>query len=476
MFEQMLPYRARLYSNRPAVWTEAGEVGYAKFNSDVDRVALALRSAEVSKGAKVLIDVSRPSLHWLFILALERLGCVTVSAALTGGGDAVIRVVRPDLIVSTKPASTFAADQRLVSVTNEWLAACMAVSRPEFKRELGLPDDVVRITLSSGTTGKPKQIPLTRKLVDARLALTAVPMDVALRSITTMPPSAIGGFIQPLATWWAGGLIALPADFSQEALAASKANNLVMSTQQLATYVANYPEAFVGVTNTTVWVGGSVVPSSLLGELARRGDAQVFVGYGSTEAGLVSLAQGDLALRHPGSVGYLSPGARVEIVDSDNQPLPTGEAGEVRIRTSGLIDRYLDEDGDADSCFRDGWFHPGDVGRLLPSEELIIQGRVDDLINIGGVKMFPETIEEFVGQWPGITDSAAIALPASSGRWVLTAIICTDTDVDLDALEIVLKDRFKVPAKVFQAGSIPRNEMGKINRHALPDVVRQAIS
>ena len=91
-------------------------------------------------------------------------------------------------------------------------------------------------------------------------------------------------------------------------------------------------------------------------------------------------------------------------------PLPAGETGLLRMRTPGMATRYLD-DGEATArCFVDGWFQPGDMGRLLPDGTLRVEGRGDDMMILGTLNIFPAEIERAAEGFPGVADCAAFAL------------------------------------------------------------------
>ena len=101
-------------------------------------------------------------------------------------------------------------------------------------------------------------------------------------------------------------------------------------------------------------------------------------------------------LSEAGAVGFVAPWAEVQAVDEAGRVLPAGSDGVLRIRADCQGRPFLEKGGSGDDNFRDGWFYPGDVGRVGADGMLSVLGRVSDIINAGGTKMAPELIEDAV--------------------------------------------------------------------------------
>ena len=95
-----------------------------------------------------------------------------------------------------------------------------------------------------------------------------------------------------------------------------------------------------------------------------------------------------------GATGYVAPWAELEIVDHNDRPVPAGSEGIVRIRATCQGAPYPPERAAENTSFRDGWFYPGDLGRYETDGLLVLTGRTSEVINVGGLKLAPEVIEE----------------------------------------------------------------------------------
>ena len=116
-----------------------------------------------------------------------------------------------------------------------------------------------------------------------------------------------------------------------------------------------------------------------------------------------------------GAVGFVLPGMEVEIVDDADMPLLAGQEGVVRIRSPYGATEYLEDPDESARVFLDGWFYPGDLGRLTADNMLVITGRETNVVNIGGEKVNPEKLEEILLDHPDVMQAAIIAMPNELG-------------------------------------------------------------
>ena len=160
---------------------------------------------------------------------------------------------------------------------------------------------------------------------------------------------------------------------------------------QLLAHCDQHPSIEVHV--DTIMSTGGMLPRALLERVRPRLCSHLVTGYGSTETGSAAAAPAHRIAHIEGAAGYVVPGARVEIVDEADRPLPAGTEGIVRVASEFGVDRYIDDPIESAKVFRDGWFYPGDLGSLTADNLLIISGRQNDVLNAGGGKMAAEKIE-----------------------------------------------------------------------------------
>jgi long-chain acyl-CoA synthetase len=160
---------------------------------------------------------------------------------------------------------------------------------------------------------------------------------------------------------------------------------------------------------------------------------------------------------------------RVEVVDADGSPVPPGEQGEVRIFSDREANGYLGDPEATARAFRDGGFYPGDVGRLLPDGLLIVEGRVDDRMDLGGIKFLPDVLEDVALAYPGVRDAAAYSAPDAQGMDVCWLAVAADDGFDRQGLaeHIARREDDLPPVRFAWIQEIPRNAMGKVERRRL---------
>ncbi|MCW5759877.1 MAG: AMP-binding protein, partial [Phenylobacterium sp.] len=214
---------------------------------------------------------------------------------------------------------------------------------------------------------------------------------------------------------------------------------------------------------------GGVLSPAVAREARLRLAPEILISYGAAETGSTTMADGAWLETHPGAAGYPVPNVRVEVVGDDGAPLPPGEQGEIRIFSDRRSEGYLGNPEATARAFRDGGFYPGDLGRLRPDGMLIVEGRVDDRMDLGGMKFLPELMEEAALGYPGVKDAAAYAAPDATGTDVCWLAVVAAPDLDRQGLarHIATSGPNLPEARFAWIEAIPRNAMGKTERRRL---------
>jgi long-chain acyl-CoA synthetase len=150
----------------------------------------------------------------------------------------------------------------------------------------------------------------------------------------------------------------------------------------------------------------------------------------------------------------------------ENVDLKISDIGEILVKTPAIITRAADGD-DFDGRLVDGWFRTGDIGRVDPEGFLWIEGRVSDMINRGGLKVFPEEVAEVIRLSPDVTECAVAGIPddrLGEVPWAFV-VLRADATLDPDALTDLCRAHlapYKVPARFEPIDALPRNEVGKV--------------
>jgi acyl-CoA synthetase (AMP-forming)/AMP-acid ligase II len=487
MLYSSILYQSRFNPHAIAVSYGKHDLTYAEFSVHIEKITCRLNALTLRSSACVAVNIVHPYLHWLVLIALGRLGLVSVS---------VPDVDKPGLLallqagtVLTDQDKSASGETLFIKVDAHWLTQALDDSSGFTERNQE-PNDAVRIILSSGTTGISKKILFTNDQLQKRLknAVVVCGLSPTSRTMVTVGLDTLGGFQLPLSTWTSGGraVLFIPGENLYQAVMRSDVNYLVMAPVQLGQFVEALPKDSQPITGLTVLVGGSALPPSISHKARLRLTPSLFVGYGSTEAGLVSYARAELADRYSGATGYVLPWSEVQVVDASGHQVPNGCAGELRIRNEGCVTGYLGA-GDAskgtsthstpEETFKEGWFYPGDAGVLSDTGMLSIVGRTQELMNMGGVKIAPSMIEDVLLACPGVSDIAAFSMEQLNGTDLPWVAVVRGENYQQAILASSFQQQFPElpPLRFANIDKIQRNGMGKVLRNELRSLVQREL-
>jgi malonyl-CoA/methylmalonyl-CoA synthetase len=181
--------------------------------------------------------------------------------------------------------------------------------------------------------------------------------------------------------------------------------------------------------------------------------------------------------RRPGTVGMPFPRQEARVVDvRTREPLPDGATGEIEVRGPHVFAGYWERpDATAEAFGADGWFATGDLGHRDADGYYTISGRAKELIISGGYNIYPREVEEVLAQCPGVAEVAVIGLPdAEFGEQVAAVVVRSDPSLTADDLITFCRDQlasYKKPRTVFFADALPRNALGKVQKHLLREEI-----
>jgi long-chain acyl-CoA synthetase len=197
--------------------------------------------------------------------------------------------------------------------------------------------------------------------------------------------------------------------------------------------------------------------------------------YGSTESGAVTFATSEDALRKPGTVGKISPGAELRFIGEDGRVVPVGQIGEIYSRMGQAADfTYHNKPEKRAEIDRDGFITSGDVGSIDEDGYVFICDRKRDMVISGGVNIYPAEIESVLHAVPGVHDCAVFGIPDAEFGEALMAVVEPQAGVTLDAADIRARLKasladYKVPKHIEIRTELPREDSGKIFKRRLRD-------
>jgi fatty-acyl-CoA synthase len=215
---------------------------------------------------------------------------------------------------------------------------------------------------------------------------------------------------------------------------------------------------------------GSALGSRLARAALDRFGPVVYNIYGSTEVAVATIATpADLDVE-PATAGRAAFGVKVEILDDDGRPVPTGSVGRIFVGGAMRFGGYTTGGGKEEQR---GLLSTGDVGHFEDGR-LFVEGREDDMIVSGAENVFPIEIEELLSHHPSVVDVAVIGVPDETFGQVLAAFVVADGDLTSDDLRTHVREnlaRHKVPKHVVFLDALPRNATGKVLKRTLAETV-----
>lgn len=460
----------------PAIILGDAPMSYRMLLACVSNAVKHLHESGIRPGQLVALTMTQSPLHFVTFLALARLGAVVLPVST------VLGPAQRAALVRKFGATRAVADREVAEVEGcaplllKGVRARGDEKRLDYSGFVPEADAPLRIALTSGTTGTPKGVMQTHGSFAARLDrlfcgearnLRVIPPNLSITIALNLSLFALGG-----------GTVVIPLGYGNESIFAAIRRHgvtlLPIVPSHLAHMVAVLPERGPAFPPSTQLRFLGATPSARLLELAReRFSVNMCLPYATAELGAISMATPEMLARWPASSGRVLPGARLEVVDAAGRPAAAGVSGEIRIAVDGMPRGYLRPDADDRSRFRGAWFHPGDRGHLSAEGLVFVEGRTDEIINMGGRKVAPQFAEAALEEHPGVAAAAVFV----SGQGVegprLTAAVVASGPLDLGTLHRHALARLEVlaPVRYVKVRELPRNDMGKIVRDALPALV-----
>lgn len=409
-----------------------------------------------------------PDLDWLATLAVFHEAAVPVSL----WGIGTVSNLNVSWFLSNKFHDSVPKDSSIIiddAVMNSDPAEHINHPRTVFAR----PDKPMRYVMTSGTTGAPKAVTFTGENIQARLNQLGSYWTDSRSETNFMGLSTTGGFFTALACLKHGNPYMAEVAVSRSALERARdyeISVLAGSPAQIGQALALIREYGIRLPKLVeVRVAGSLPSPKFVSAVHDNLGVALKSVYGSTEGGGVAVT-----MLKPGDdtsdLGELITGIELGMQGDE------GVSGEIRYRGPGVSPGYLG-DSSADSNFVDGWFYPGDRGHISEKGRLVLEGRTDELINLGGTKLNPAKVEEIAKEFDGVIDAAICLIERLPGIEEIAIAVVGKSGINLRGLDQLLRAKFPLghPAIFVTAEQVPRNLMGKVVREELKSQILSAL-
>ena len=341
------------------------------------------------------------------------------------------------------------------------------------------------ILKSSGTTGNPKYADLTHADALARFHRFQRPFGIAAGDVF-WPLSAIDYVLSKLRALYclqAGAAVCLPvgltamADIIAFARAVGASVAAATPAHMEVLLQLSLPRDTIPALRILEVTTATVTEQLRLRLRQAFGDV-VYVTYATNEAGTVTVATPEEQLQVPETVGRVLPGVTLEIVDVQDQVIPAGSVGQVRLRATGIPRSYLGDAAASSKSFRNGWFYPGDLAALLPGGSLVLHGRSDDMMICDGVNIYPSEIERVLLAHDAVHEAAAFPVLSRVHQQLPCAAVILSRPVPAQELDAHCRERlgFKTPRRILVLDDYPRNAAGKVLKRELSKMAARVFS
>ncbi len=499
---ELLTMQAGGYADRTFIVMGNDRWTYAEAERQATAVATGLLGLGLQPGDRVSIILPNIPVFALSVFAVAKAGLIFTPINVRRHKDEValrLAKTRPSAVITnaehlpmmmelraTLPElkhlitvdggeSSIALDDLLQARTDSPLAAVK-------------PDDVAAILYTLGNSGSPRGATLThsallRNAVNNAVALAATPDDVFLGAVpfsnsfgltpTILSCAVAGAQIAPLPVYDPGDALAL----IEKAKVTVHHGVPTMFALEL-----NHPDfkPHKYVTLRTGIMSGAACPPELVTRIREQMNCNLLLAYGLTEAapGVTITRLDDGPVTATQTVGRPMEGVSLKIIGPEGEALPNGAEGELYVKSSSLMLGYWnDPEATAQVLDADGWLHTGDLAVIDPDGPVRIVGRKGDVINRGGFKIYPGTVEMVLRSYPGVKEAAVVGVPDSVFGELPCACVVRAPGVDFSADQLLafaaerLTD-YAVPTRVLFFDALPRRGSGPVRKDLLRERVR----
>ncbi len=468
------------------------EMTYDQLYTAVDQLAAGLQKWGLQKGDRVAFFLSNCPEFLVAYLAVIRLGATMVPINLRYRRlelGHILADCTPRLLITERAQLLFLDD---LSDEKQSLEATLCVEDlAQWQTEatnLQIPlveaDDLALVMYTSGTTGRSKGAMITHNNVIATVTglLAAWAWEQNDRLLLCLPLFHTHGLVVGAHCALAAGATIL----LRSGYAATTTTSELLSGA--ATVFFAVPTIYVRLidelrqsanrdfTHMRLFCSGSapLAPETHTAFYELTGHT-ILERYGMTETGM-NLSNAYVGARVAGSVGTPLPGVSMRIVDGKRQDVARGEEGELLVCGGNVFSGYWQAPEKTAASFSHDqwgrqWFHTGDLARQDPHTGYVtLLGRRHELIISGGFNIYPREIEELLTTYPGVAEAAVIGVPHAEWGEVPSAyLVCT---VAINQAELIAYCKtqlasFKVPRQLTMVDALPRNAMGKLQKHLL---------
>jgi acyl-CoA synthetase (AMP-forming)/AMP-acid ligase II len=496
------------HPDRIALETAGTTVSWRPFNESINHLAAGLFELGLRRGDRIAV-LGHTSIELAATyFAVAKIGAVLVPIPTGLVGREILFMlddVGARAIIASAEFAVRFADDIAAAKSLEWRIAIGDApdfiayadvragdgDEPDFTVD---EDDVYAIRFTSGTTGLPKGVVSTHRdlLTRSRNFLLHIPHTGDERTILANPISLGLGSSLLISYAYIGAHIVL-----QPRLNAAEFLRTIGS-HRITTFMLPVPSHFIALLDDPAFdsadlrslriigYGGAVFSVPLVERMIASFPCSIFGIYGALESGGfttylmpedhtlegISQEQREARIQRLRSCGREGLHADVRVVDESGDVKPTGEVGELIIRTDAMIRDYWNRPGEIEKALRDGWFRTGDGAWMDDERYIFMSDRIKDVVRSGGMNISAVEVEEALLDAPGVAEVAVIGIPHPYWTEALVAVIVMKPAATGDEQSLMERCKtmlanYKVPKRIVFTESLPKNTMDKVVKREL---------
>ena len=453
---------------------------FGEIDIRANRMAHALAARGMTRGDRLCVHLQNRIEFLDLFLACIRSGVIFVPVNVLYREREIAHIVadaEPRLsITSREHLALFAAHDAL---DIDALAAEAASRSPGRVRLTIDGDDPAALVYTSGTTGRSKGAVLSHNnfAANATSLVSCWRISSDDRYLAVLPLFHVHGLGNGVCAWLLSGCRMRLAERFEVARAESLFDSfrptlffgvptiyvrLLELSPDTARRIGQHARLFVS--------GSAPLPAHIHDAFRDRFGHTILERYGMSET-LMLISNPYEGERRAGTVGLPLPGVSVRLGSPDAGVPPPGEVAQVLVRGPNVFSGYWRNPDATAAAFDGGWFRTGDLAERSADGYYTLHGRMSDLIISGGFNIYPREIEELLLEHAGVREAAVVGVPDERRGEVPVAYLVTDAPPDADALRAACVRSlasFKVPRAFVRVDALPRNALGKVQKHLLP--------
>lgn len=475
---EFLAKNAKDFPDRVAVAFENTDIAYKELWARAKTAANMFRNMGIGDGDRVICQAQYGNGYAIALFATHLVHGIFVPIEKKVSPDAVeetIKTTDAKLVVS----ETVLYDGKTILFKE--IEECEIIDVPDESIVFPTEDMLSDIMFTTGTTGNPKGVMLSHRSIMnvSKARLDVVNVKEGNVAITYVPINHVAPMRELyMAIFRAGTIIFIDGIARLKAFSNCiekyHATSIYIPPAGISMFMRYSAKLLPKYKDQIDYVYTASAPMSEEHKEYMRNalpNSRLFFSYGSSENGTVCLLQYSKDVKASSCVGFECPGTIVRIVDDNNNDVSFGETGIVTIKSNMNMDGYWKRPELTEECFKDGYFITNDLGFRDEDNFIYIVGRYDDIINVGGLKVFPTEIEDAAMAVDGVEDCICISeadeITGTSVKLIVKKTKGSEvTNRDIFNVLRTKLDTYKVPKKIEFADTIERTSNGKLNRKA----------